>query len=87
MEKLRSVFSPEQKEKVQDLRDETKENVRNRMAHRIATLKELNLTDVQKNEIAAIRKAYRPRVQEADSKLRAMVREEVDAILAVMKGS
>jgi Spy/CpxP family protein refolding chaperone len=87
MEKLRGVLSSEQKEKFQDVREETKENVRDRMAHRIATMKELNLTDVQKSEIAAIRKAYRPRVQEADSKLRASVREEVEAILAVLKGS
>ena len=59
MEKVRSFLSSEQKEKVQDVREETKENVRDRMAHRIATLKELNLTDVQKSEIAAIRtKSY-----------------------------
>jgi Spy/CpxP family protein refolding chaperone len=87
MEKLRAVLSPQQKEKLQEVKEETKENVRDRMAYRIATLKDLNLTDVQKSEIAAIRKAYRPRVQEADSKLRATVREEVEAILAVLKGS
>jgi Spy/CpxP family protein refolding chaperone len=86
MEKLRSVLSSEQKEKIQDVKDETRENVRDRMRFRIATLKELNLTDMQKNEITAVQKAYRPRVQEAESKLRATVREEVEAILAVMKG-
>jgi hypothetical protein len=56
------------------------------MAHRIATLKELNLTEDQKTRIAAIRKEFGPRVHEAGNRLRATVREEVEAILAVIKG-
>ena len=47
------------------------------MAHRIANLKDLNLTDEQKTKIAEIRKEYRPKVHEAGNKLRASVREEI----------
>jgi Spy/CpxP family protein refolding chaperone len=86
MEKIRDVLSAEQKEKLQDLREERKERVRDRMAHRIANLKDLNLTEEQKTQIADIRKEYRPKVQEAGNKLRATAREEVEAILAVIKG-
>jgi Spy/CpxP family protein refolding chaperone len=81
MEKIRDVLTAEQKEKLQDLKEERKERVRDR----IANLKDLNLTDDQKAKIADIRKEYRPKVQEAGNKLRATVKEEVEAILAVIK--
>jgi Spy/CpxP family protein refolding chaperone len=87
MEKLRAVFSPDQKEKFQELKDETKENAQDRMGHQIATWKDLNLTEDQKSQIAGFRKAFRPKVQEAGEKRRATVREQVDAILAVLKSS
>jgi len=86
MEKIRDVLSAEQKEKLDELKDERKDRVRDRMAHRIANLKDLNLTDDQKTQIGDIRKDYRPKVQEAGNKLRATVREEVEAIVAVIKG-
>jgi Spy/CpxP family protein refolding chaperone len=85
MEQIRGVLSAEQKEKLQDLKEERRDRVRDRMAHRIANLKDLNLTEDQKSRIADIRKEYRPRVQEAGNKLRATVREEVEAFLAVIK--
>jgi Spy/CpxP family protein refolding chaperone len=85
MEKIRDVLSAEQKEKLQDLKEERKERVRDRMAHRIANLKALDLTEDQKTKIADIRKEYRPKVQEAGNKLRATAREEVEAIIAVIK--
>jgi Spy/CpxP family protein refolding chaperone len=85
MEKIRDVLSEEQKAQVAELRDERKEHVRDHMAHRIANARDLNLTDAQKAEIANIRKEYRPKVHEAGNKLRAAVREEVEAILAVIK--
>ena len=50
-----------------------------------ARVQDLNLTDDQKAKIADIRKEYRPKVQEAGNKLRATVKEEVEAILAVIK--
>jgi len=86
MEKIRDVLSEEQKAKLLELKDERKERIRDRMACRIANLKDLDLTDEQKTKIADIRKEYRPKVQEAGNKLRATVREEVEAILAVIKG-
>jgi Spy/CpxP family protein refolding chaperone len=86
MEKIRDVLSAEQNEKLADLKEERKEGVRDRMAHRIAELKELNLTEDQKTQIANVRKEYRPKVQEAGNKHRGAVREEVEAIVAVIKG-
>jgi Spy/CpxP family protein refolding chaperone len=86
MEKIRDVLSAEQKEKLQDLREERQERVRDRRAHRIANLRDLNLTDDQKTQIGDIRKEFRPKVHEAGNKLRATVREEVEAIVAVIKG-
>lgn len=86
MEEIRDVLSAEQKEKVQDVKEELKERVRDRQAHRIANLKDLSLTDEQKTQIGEIRKEYRPKVHEAGNKLRTTVREEVEAIVAVIKG-
>jgi hypothetical protein len=48
--------------------------------------KDLDLTADQKTKLADIRKEFRPKVHEAGNKLRAAVREEVRAILAVLKG-
>jgi Spy/CpxP family protein refolding chaperone len=86
MEKIRDVLSAAQNEKLQELREERKEHVRDRTAHRISELKELNLTDDQKTKIADIRKEYRPKVHEAGNKLRSAAREEMEAIVAVIKG-
>jgi Spy/CpxP family protein refolding chaperone len=85
MEQIRDVLSAEQKEKLEELKDERADRVRDWRAHRIANFKELNLTDEQKTQIADIRKEFRPKVQEAGNKLRATVREEVEAIVAVIK--
>ena len=51
-----------------------------------ARVQDLNLTDEQKAKLADIRKEYRPKVQEAGNKLGAAAREEVEAIVAVIKG-
>jgi Spy/CpxP family protein refolding chaperone len=85
MEKIGDVLTEEQKEKLQELKDERRERVRDRMAHAVANFKDLNLTDEQKAKIADIRKEYRPKVHEAGNKLRATVREEVSQIVAVIK--
>jgi Spy/CpxP family protein refolding chaperone len=85
-EKIRDVLSGQQKEKLQEVKEEAREHVRDRMAHRIANLQDLNLTEEQKAQIANIRKEYRPKVHEAGNKLRATIREEVEAIVAVLKG-
>jgi Spy/CpxP family protein refolding chaperone len=85
LEKMRDVLSAEQQEKLAVLKDERHDRVRDRMACAIANARELRLTDDQKNQIAAIRTEYRPKVQEAGNKLRAAVRQEVEAIVAVLK--
>jgi Spy/CpxP family protein refolding chaperone len=85
MEKMRDVLTEGQQEKLQEFKGERRQRVRDRRAHRIAHLRELNLTDEQKSQIAEIRKEYRPKVQEAGNKLRATVREEMKEILAVLK--
>jgi Spy/CpxP family protein refolding chaperone len=85
LEAMRDVLSAGQKEKLQEFKDERQDHVRDRQAHRIATLKDLNLTAEQMTKITDIRKEYRPRVHEAGNKLRGTVREEVEQIVAVLK--
>jgi Spy/CpxP family protein refolding chaperone len=85
MEQIRDILTASQKEKIQEFREERRERVRDRHAHRIANLKELNLTEEQRTKITDIRKEYAPRVHEAGNKLRATVREEIEQIVAVLK--
>jgi Spy/CpxP family protein refolding chaperone len=86
LEKIGDVLTAGQKAELAELKDERREHVRDRMAHRIANLKELNLTEEQKAKLAEIRTEYRPKVHEAGNKLRAAVREEVGMIMSVIKG-
>jgi Spy/CpxP family protein refolding chaperone len=86
MEKVRDVLTEEQQEKLQEFKNELRERVRDRFAHAIANLKDLNVTDEQKAKIAEIRKEYRPRVQEAGNKLRATIKEELEKVVAILKG-
>jgi Spy/CpxP family protein refolding chaperone len=86
MEKIRDVLSEGQKEKLKEFKTERREHVRDHAAYRIAHLKDLNLTDEQKSQIAEIRKEYRPKVHEAGNTLRGAVREEVEKIITVIKG-
>jgi Spy/CpxP family protein refolding chaperone len=86
LEKFQQALTAQEKEKLADLRDERKEHVRDRRVHRIANLRELALTPDQQEKLAAIRQEYRPKVQEAGNALRAAVRDELQAIAAVIKG-
>jgi Spy/CpxP family protein refolding chaperone len=85
LEKMREVLTEGQQEKLADLKEERKESVRDRMACKIANLKDLDLTEDQKTKIADIRKEYRPKVQEAGNKLRETIREEIGQIVIVLK--
>lgn len=85
MGKIRDLLTDTQKEKLQAFKGERREHVRDRGAHRIANLKDLNLTDAQKGKIAEIREEYRPKIQEAGNKLRSVIREEVHKIVGVLK--
>jgi Spy/CpxP family protein refolding chaperone len=84
-EKVRDVLTASQKEQLGELKDERREHVRDRMAHHLTNLKDLNLNDEQKSKLAAIRKEYRPRIHEAGNRVRAAIREEMQEILAVIK--
>jgi Spy/CpxP family protein refolding chaperone len=86
LEKMKEVLTASQQEKLDEFKDERKERVRDRKAHAIATAKDLNLTEEQVNKITEIRKEFRPKIQEAGNKLRAACREEMEAILNVLKG-
>jgi Spy/CpxP family protein refolding chaperone len=86
MEKIRDVLNEEQQAKLPVLKDERRDRIRDRMAARIVNFKDLNLTADQKAKLQDIREAYRPKVHEAGNKLRATIREEVEAIVAVLKG-
>jgi Spy/CpxP family protein refolding chaperone len=83
--KMREVLSEAQKEKLQEFKEERREHVRDRQAYAIAHFKDLNLTSTEKEQIAAIRQEYRARVHEAGNALRARIREEVEAIVAVIR--
>ena len=85
-EKVSDVLTASQKEQLTELKDERREQVRDRLAHRITNLKDLNLTDEQKTKLADIRKESRPKIQQAGNELRAAIREEMEKILAVIKG-
>jgi Spy/CpxP family protein refolding chaperone len=85
MEKFGNVLTTQQQAKLAELKEERKENVRDRAAHRIANLQELSLTEEQRSKIAEIRKEYRPKIQEAGNKLRSAIREDVQAIAAVLR--
>jgi Spy/CpxP family protein refolding chaperone len=82
--KMRDVLNPEQQDKLAAMKEDRQEHVRDRLAFGIEHYKELNLTDQQKQQIQAIRAEYRPRVENAGDDVRAIVREELAAIVAVL---
>jgi Spy/CpxP family protein refolding chaperone len=86
MEKIREVLSPQQQQKLAELKEERHEHARDRMASAVANARDLDLTEDQKRQIATIRTEFRPKIHEAGTKLRSAVREEVEAIVAVLKG-
>jgi Spy/CpxP family protein refolding chaperone len=85
VEKIRGVLTASQKETLQELREERADRVRDRLAHQIANLRELNLTDEQKTTLMNIRQEYRPKLQELGNQLRTAIGEEVQKVVAVLK--
>jgi Spy/CpxP family protein refolding chaperone len=85
MEKIRDVLTEEQQAKLPELKDERREQARDKWACRVANFRDLNLTEEQKTKVEQIRKEFRPKVQEAGNKLRATVREEIGQIVAAIK--
>ena len=86
VEKAQAVLTPEQRTKLAAEKEERKEFRAERLAERIAHVEELDLTDDEVAKFAEIRKEYRPKVHEAGNKLRGTVREQVELIVAVLKG-
>jgi Spy/CpxP family protein refolding chaperone len=87
MEKIRDVLSAEQQAKLVELKDERHDRARDRLASAIVNSRELNLSDEQKASIAKIRAEFRPKIHETGTKLRAAARNEMEMILAVIKGT
>jgi Spy/CpxP family protein refolding chaperone len=86
LEKVQDALGPEQQGKLMELKEERHEQARDRLASAIANCKDLNLTDDQKSRIVMIRQEYRPKIHEAGTRLRAAVRQEMVAVLPVLKG-
>jgi Spy/CpxP family protein refolding chaperone len=85
LEQIRNVLTAEQQAKLPELKAERRERARDRLAARIANFRDLNLTGEQRAAITDIRNEYRPKIHEAGNKLRAIAREEVAMILAVIR--
>jgi Spy/CpxP family protein refolding chaperone len=85
LQRIGNVLTAQQKATLAEFKDEKKEDVRDRWAHRVANFKDLNLSEEQRAEIAKIRQEYRPTVQEAGNNLRAAIRAEVQAIAGAVK--
>jgi Spy/CpxP family protein refolding chaperone len=86
MGKIKEVLTEQQQAKLQELQDVQKDHVRDRRAHRVANSQDINLTDEQKSKITEVRKEFHPKIHEAGNKLRGVIRDEVDAIEAAIKG-
>jgi Spy/CpxP family protein refolding chaperone len=65
VEKIGDVLTAEQKQKLQELREERKEHREQCVAHTIASLKEMDLTDGEMTKIGDIRTEYRPKIEKA----------------------
>jgi len=76
VEKVRGVLTPEQREKLQALKDERKEHRFEGLAERMAHLKSLDLTDAEMSQIGDIRTEYRPKIEEALTRMRGILTDE-----------
>jgi len=77
MGKIREVLTAEQREKVQGLKEDREERRDgSSLAHAIASLKDLDLTDAEMAKIGAIRKEYQPKLFKSLKELDGMFSEE-----------
>jgi Spy/CpxP family protein refolding chaperone len=74
--KVRDILTEEQKQKLQELREERKEHRERCVAHTIASLKEMDLTDAEMTKIGDIRKEYRPRIEKVLKELVGLLTDE-----------
>src|SRR5262249_43088520 len=76
MEKVREVLTPEQRDKLETLKEERKEAREECLAHRIAHLKELDLTDDEMTKIGEIRSEFRPKIVKAMKEMEGLLSDE-----------
>src|SRR6516164_8499483 len=76
VEKVNAVLTPEQRDKLATLKEERKEAREECLAHRIAHLKELDLTEDELNKIEDIRKEFRPKMVKAMKSLEGLLSDE-----------
>jgi Spy/CpxP family protein refolding chaperone len=74
--KVRGVLTPEQREKVQALRELRREHRFDSLAARVAHLGELDLTDAEVAQIADIHKEFRPKIMKAMGGLKGVLTDE-----------
>jgi len=65
MEKVQGVLTGQQKDKLRTFKDDRQEHREECLAHALANLKELDLTDAEMTKIGEIRKEFRPKIEKA----------------------
>src|SRR5262245_36892246 len=75
VDQIRNVLSPEQKAKSQAIIAERKEFKEESLAHTLASLKELDLTEAELAKIAEIRKEFRSKTDETVKQLEGLLND------------
>ena len=83
--KIQGVLTEGQRQTLQELRAERREMVRDRVAEQIANLRDLNLTQQEKDNLMKIRQEFRPKIHEVGNRLRTAIAEEVGKTVDVLK--
>ena len=76
LEKVRAALSPQQKAKLETMKDERQEHRFDGLAEEIAHLEALDLTDDEIAKIESIRAEYRPKIEKAMEALRGTLTED-----------
>jgi Spy/CpxP family protein refolding chaperone len=76
VEKIRDVLTPEQRQKLQAMKEDRKDQREECLAHRVANLKEVDLTDDEMAKIGEIRKEFRPKAEKAAQELHGLLTDE-----------
>ena len=76
VEKVRAVLTPEQRQKLQGLREERKEHRFEGLVEGCAHLKELDLTDAEISQIQQIRNEFRPKIVKAMEEFKGILNDD-----------
>jgi Spy/CpxP family protein refolding chaperone len=76
VEKVRALLTPEQKEKLETLKEERKEHRFEGVAERIAHLRDLDLTDTEIAQVGEIREEYRPKIEKVMKEMTGLLTDE-----------